>query len=113
MRRVVGDVEKERLVAVAIDERDRLARERLGEESGLVDRLAAAEDRIDGVAVLVRLLGSALDVVDARLLERIEVEIAAVQEAEVLVETARHRMLRLGRAEVPLADHAGRCSRGP
>ena len=39
--------------------------------------------------------------------ERIQIEIAAVQESEVLVEATRHRMLRLGRAEVPLADHAG------
>ena len=107
MRRVVGDIEEERLLFVAIDERDRFARERLGEEGGLVDRLAAAQHRIDRVAVLPRLLGTALDGVDAGLPERIEIEIAAVQEPEVLVEATRHRMLLLVRAEVPLADHAG------
>ena len=46
---VVGDVQKEWMRLVSIDEIDRLAGERIGEVLALVNRLASAHDRVVGI----------------------------------------------------------------
>ena len=95
---------------MALDERHRLARERVGQVAGLGGRLAAAHHRIERVllGLLLAFDRSLGDLVDARLVDGRVVELGAVQEAEELVEAAHHRVLRRRRTEMPLADDPAR-----
>ena len=51
VHRIVGELEKEGLVVVAIDEIDRFAREGIGEVWCFGDGLATADNRVVGIVV--------------------------------------------------------------
>ena len=107
--RVVREDEEERGVAarVTVDEVDGLVREHVGQVVVDLDHLAPAVDLAPGagarrpVGVEHRLGGASR-----------EVRRPAGEQAEVLVEAPRQRLLRRPPAEVPLADVAGRVA-GP
>ena len=87
---VEREVQEERLLVVARNEVDGLARERVSQVGRLVHRLAPTQD---GIALRTASPHG-------------EVAVPAVQEAEELVEAAAQRLELVRHAEVPLADHA-------
>ena len=87
VHRVERQIQEERLLAMLLDERDRLAGERIGQVLLFFDWLVAAED--------------------GRTLTG-EIRVCAAEEAEELVEAALLRTESIAAAQVPLADQAGR-----
>jgi hypothetical protein len=84
---VEGDLQEERTVLVALDERDRLATDGISQIGRFLDRLGSPED-----------VGAPLG----------EVGVGSAEEPEELVEASLLRVELRGPAEVPLADEPRR-----